>query len=182
MPTIHPAPPTKKLLRKQFAQSEQSGPSVEVTIQYLKGMPHKPPPAIIRQAVRRTVKALGFLPACSIAVFLADDATLAGLNRRFRKIIRPTDVLSFSAGGIDPMTGHIYLGDLVISIPRGISQARAHKHTLEEEIRLLAVHGTLHLFGYDHDTLARKRRMWAEQEAILGSFEKTAAPRGKRGG
>ena len=71
------------------------------------------------------------------------------LNRKFRKKDRPTDVLSFPLGekGAD---GKFYLGDIVIAVPVAFRQSRAKGHGLDRELRLLAIHGFLHLLGYDH--------------------------------
>jgi probable rRNA maturation factor len=65
------------------------------------------------------------------------------------------------------MTGEIYLGDIIISQMKAEHQAKDEGHSTEDEIRLLTVHGMLHLLGYDHDTSAKRKLMWARQEAIL---------------
>jgi probable rRNA maturation factor len=64
---------------------------------------------------------------------------------------RPTDVLSFPLGekGAD---GKFYLGDIVIAVPVAFRQSRTKGHSLDRELRLLAIHGFLHLLGYDHST------------------------------
>ena len=89
----------------------------------------------------------------------ADDATIAfvsdrqikELNRRFRRIDKATDVLSFPAG--DETTGATAnLGDIAISLERAAIQAKENKLTLDEEIAQLILHGLLHLCGYDHET------------------------------
>ncbi|MGD1010559.1 MAG: rRNA maturation RNase YbeY [Candidatus Aminicenantales bacterium] len=71
------------------------------------------------------------------------------LNRKFMRKDRPTDVLSFPLGekGAD---GRFYLGDIVISVPVAFRQGREKGHGLERELKLLAIHGFLHLLGYDH--------------------------------
>lgn len=71
------------------------------------------------------------------------------LNRRFMKKDRPTDVLSFPLGEKGP-DGKFYLGDIVIAVPVAARQAREKGHRLDRELRLLAIHGYLHLLGYDH--------------------------------
>jgi probable rRNA maturation factor len=71
------------------------------------------------------------------------------LNRKFMKKDRPTDVLSFPLGkkGTD---GRFYLGDIVICVPLAFRQGRNQGHGLERELKILAIHGFLHLLGYDH--------------------------------
>ncbi len=79
-------------------------------------------------------------------VVVSSDAALRRANRRFRNISRATDVLSFPDGE----DGH--LGDLLISAATAARQATQHGHSVEEEIQTLALHGMLHLNGYDHET------------------------------
>jgi probable rRNA maturation factor len=75
--------------------------------------------------------------------------TIKKLNRDFRKIDAPTDVLSFPAGG-KSADGKSYLGDILISVPRALEQCLGEAHGLEAELIDLAVHGFLHLVGFDH--------------------------------
>ncbi len=82
----------------------------------------------------------------SFSVALVSDRRIAALNRRYRGQPRPTDVLSFAADS------NGYLGDVVISAQTAQRQARRYRHSLEEEIKLLMLHGLLHLMGYDHKT------------------------------
>src|SRR6185312_6268336 len=89
-------------------------------------------------------RAGGGRPFCCL---LADDETLRGLNREFRKKDYTTDVLSFPA--ISPSSE---LGELAISIERAAEQARQYGHALLDEVRILMVHGVLHLAGMDHET------------------------------
>jgi len=105
-----------------------------------------------------------------LTILLTDDAQLRGLNREYLGIDAPTDVLSFPASETDPETARRYLGDILISAPRAEEQARAAGHALEAEVQLLAVHGTLHLLGYDHAETGDKARMWAAQAEVLESL------------
>lgn len=95
---------------------------------------------------------------------LADDARLKQLNLGFRGKNKPTDVLSFpayeNAEGI--------AGDLAISLETARRQADEHGHSLEEEVRILMLHGILHLAGYDHETdQGEMRAIEAELQARL---------------
>ena len=98
----------------------------------------------------------------SLAIVVTGDATLRRLNRDFAGVDAPTDVLSFEAG--EPGE---YLGDVIISAPRARAQAKRGGHPFIDEMRLLVIHGVLHLLGYDHDTPGRKKRMWAAQAKAL---------------
>ena len=82
----------------------------------------------------------------SVSVLLCGDARMRRLNREFRKIDRPTDVLSFPAG--DPA----FLGDVAIDVSYAARQARGRGHSLDREVKLLLAHGVLHLLGHDHET------------------------------
>jgi probable rRNA maturation factor len=130
-------------------------------------VPQEVAPAAVRRAIRRTLDQQAFRKSCSVSVLLASDETLKALNARFRKLARPTDVLSFGSRGIDPETGGVHLGEIAISLPRAAAQARSRGTSLEREVQLLAVHGTLHLLGHDHDKPIRKQKMWRAQRQIL---------------
>lgn len=110
-----------------------------------------------------------------VTLVITDDRGIQELNRDFLGIDAPTDVLAFSAqGGGEPFvfapdTGR-YLGDVIISYPRALEQAEELGHPVEQELVLLAVHGVLHLLGYDHADENEKTLMWAKQEEILQSL------------
>lgn len=104
-------------------------------------------------------------PPGSLSIRVIGDAAIRTLNRDFLGHDYATDVLSFPA---DPLPdGECYFGDLAISLPRARAQARAGKHSLDDELRLLTVHGVLHLLRFNHDTPAQQRRMWRAQAEIL---------------
>jgi probable rRNA maturation factor len=84
-----------------------------------------------------------------VAVLLARDATLRKLNRQFRGKDKATDVLSFPPADLGASK---HGGDLAISFEIAQRQAEEHGHTLSEELRVLMLHGLLHLAGMDHDT------------------------------
>ncbi len=84
-----------------------------------------------------------------VTLAFVGDRAIRTLNRKFMKKDRPTDVLSFPLGEKGP-DGKYYLGDIVIAVPVAARQAREKGHALEHELRLLAIHGYLHLLGFDH--------------------------------
>lgn len=102
-----------------------------------------------------------------LTILITDDEQLQHLNRQFRQVDAPTDVLAFPASEVDPDTGRLYLGDIAISLPHAQAQAAAGGHSLREELQLLVVHGTLHLLGYDHTDEEEKAHMWAAQREAL---------------
>ncbi|HET7088476.1 MAG TPA: rRNA maturation RNase YbeY [Anaerolineae bacterium] len=116
----------------------------------------------IRSAAQAALDAARARPGVSLTIVVTGDAALRRLNREFASVDAPTDVLSFESG--DPGE---YLGDVMISAPRARAQARRGGHPFIDEMRLLVIHGVLHLLGYDHDTPGRKKRMWAAQAKAL---------------
>jgi rRNA maturation RNase YbeY len=121
----------------------------------------------VRTALRHQVVEAG-----ELSLLLSDDGRLQDLNRQFRAIDAPTDVLSFPSGETAPPFpgGIIYLGDIAISVPYAQRQAAAAGHGLLEELQLLAVHGTLHLLGHDHTGEADKALMWSAQQEIMSDL------------
>jgi len=107
------------------------------------------------------------LSSANMTIVLTDDRQLHELNHDFLDVDSPTDVLSFPSLETDPETNELYLGDILISIPRAKQQAESAGHTLEAEVQLLVVHGTLHLLGYDHASDEEKSVMWNEQAKVL---------------
>jgi probable rRNA maturation factor len=97
--------------------------------------------------VREAQRAVGL--AGAVDVLLADDKTLRRLNRDFRGKDKATDVLSFPA--MEDLAGE-FAGDLAISLDTAARQAREHGHSLRDEVRVLLLHGLLHLSGMDHET------------------------------
>ncbi len=113
-------------------------------------------PARVRRAVEMTLE-VESAEGREVSVLLTDDAEIHELNRGYRGVDRPTDVLAFAldeAGVVD-----VGLGDVVISVERARAQAKSRRTDLDRELELLAVHGTLHLLGYDHAEPGEARAM-----------------------
>jgi probable rRNA maturation factor len=117
------------------------------------------------------------LPNETVAVLtLTGDEHLREYNRRYRGLDETTDVLAFAAqeAPLDqrfqapPGTEH-WLGDIVIALPRARRQAREAGHSMNDEVRLLAVHGFLHLLGYHHAERAEETAMTALTNRILAA-------------
>lgn len=102
-----------------------------------------------------------------ISATLVTDAEIRALNRRYRGIDKATDVLSFSIGDVNPDSGAVVLGDIVISAETAARQAELYGHGIERELAFLTVHGALHLLGYDHANKSDEEVMYAKQEQIL---------------
>ncbi len=121
----------------------------------------------VAQAVLRDEDVAG-----QATLVITDDQGIQELNRNYLGRDVPTDVLAFSAQEqagafvVAPEMGG-YLGDVIVSYPRAVSQAKEYGHPEDRELYLLIVHGILHLLGYDHADEQEKAVMWAKQEAVL---------------
>ena len=102
-------------------------------------------PARLRGVLQRAARALRI--SGEVALVLAGDRTLRRFNRAYRGQDRPTDVLSFPGDG-----GEMGLGDILISVETAERNARAGGRSLPGELDVLALHGFLHVLGYDHET------------------------------
>lgn len=124
----------------------------------------------LHQAVEQTLSLFDLEPNVELSVVVDSDDVLRELNFKYRGIDATTDVLSFPANVADPDTGMNNLGDIIISYPKAATQAEAARNSIEDEIILLTVHGTLHLLGYDHATDEEKNEMWTLQAQVLKSL------------
>lgn len=134
-------------------------------------------PSGIRLLIRRCCHAVleeeGFTDKAEVSVRFVDNDTIHELNREYRNVDRPTDVLSFPLGenGVydtNMDTGAKLLGDIVISVPKAMEQAELYNHTLQREIGFLTVHSMLHLLGYDHELGGMEEvRMREKEETVL---------------
>ncbi len=140
--------------------------------------------AKIRRAARKILGELGY-EGHELSVVIVDDPEITGLNRRFFRRNRPTNVISFpmEPGENAPVQFRI-LGDVVISAETAHRQAEEAGSRGEEEILFLLIHGILHLAGYDHEGAASERRKMEEKERELFSLLRSPGParRGSRGG
>ena len=126
---------------------------------------------LIENAVRTTLDQQGWAEPATVSVLLTDDDTIQKLNRDFRGIDKPTDVLSFEDGESPFPDAPVHLGDIAISVPYALRDAEREGWGESAEFQLIAVHGTLHLLGHDHGDDDEKARMWAAQEKILRSLD-----------
>ena len=138
---------------------------------------------LILRAINAALRAEGVGEECEISVLLTDNEGIHALNREYRNVDRPTDVLSFPANELtpgkfdaqaceeDPETGRIFLGDMAISLEKCAAQGLEYGHGFERELMYLTVHSTLHLLGYDHvDEAEMKRQMRAREEMIMSGL------------
>jgi len=144
--------------------------------------------ALIRTVAERAFSSEGapVANAC-VNVLITDNEGIRELNRDYRGIDSPTDVLSFpnldfdkpsdfdipadrKADYTDPETGELILGDIILNVDRIFSQAEEYGHSIKRETAFLVAHSCLHLCGYDHMTKPEEEEMISKQEEILNSL------------
>ena len=138
--------------------------------------------SLCRRAIKATLQEEGITTPIEINVLVSDDKGIQEINLEHRGKDTPTDVLSFPGGhykpdafvvneaDIDPETGCLHLGDIVLSSERAASQAEEYGHDTTREIAYLMVHSTLHLLGYDHETPEGQAQMRRREDHILGTL------------
>jgi len=116
---------------------------------------------LLRKAVKLTLMRMRANMEAEVSLVLTDDEGIQKLNKQYRGLDRPTDVLSFA------QEDSKLLGDIVISQERAGEQAGRYGHSIEREMAFLTVHGMLHLLGLDHETAEERARMEMIQKQIL---------------
>ena len=109
----------------------------------------------------------------SFNVIIVDNTYIHELNKKYRHIDRPTDVITFALEDEDSVingSNERILGDIYISLDKAREQAQEYEHSLLRELSFLAVHGFYHLLGYDHDTQEKEKIMFSKQEAVLDEY------------
>jgi probable rRNA maturation factor len=156
---------------------------VEVDIQIDDRFADQADAALIERAVIAALASEHVAGTIEVSVLVTDDATLHQLNRDYRAVDAPTDVLSFADDeGDEPGRSFVrppdaprYLGDIAISFERVVAQAAEYGHARERELAFLTVHGVLHLLGYDHERGdADAAAMRSREEAVM---ERLGLPR-----
>lgn len=111
----------------------------------------------------------GVAQESKIMLTIVGDSEIHVLNREYRGVDKPTDVLSFSYFGEERFPGDDVVGEIVISLPTAKKQAKDHGKTLQEELQFLFIHGLLHVFGFDHIKKAERKVMFDLQDKIIGN-------------
>jgi len=124
---------------------------------------------LARRVVRAVLDGEGLADA-EVGVAFVDDPEIRRLNREWRGVDRPTDVLAFDVAEPDELSRRgAVLGDIVISLPTARRQALSLGHSLAAEIALLLIHGTLHLLGHDHAEVGQAAAMRQKERRYLAA-------------
>lgn len=137
-----------------------------------------------RAVVSCVLEAEALSPPYDVGIVFADADTVRQLNRHYRGVDSPTDVIAFymlrnrAADPSFPLPPHdpTHLGEVIICYPVAVEQAREQGHAVERELALLIIHGVLHLLGYDHEQTAEAMEMRRrEAELLQACFNQTGA-------
>jgi len=128
-----------------------------------------------RRIAQTVLKVEGVATPYEVSLVFTDSETVKQLNRDYRGVDEPTDVLAFymlPQKGADssfalPPDGVTRLGEVIISYPQAVTQAREQGHSPERELALLVIHGILHLLSYDHEEPEEERKMREKERELL---------------
>ena len=128
-----------------------------------------------RRIAQTVLKAEGVAPPYEVGLVFTDSEAVKQLNRDYRGVDEPTDVLAFHMlpqKEVDdsfalPPDGVTRLGEVIISYPQAVAQAKKQGHSPERELALLIIHGILHLLGYDHEEPEEESKMRERERELL---------------
>ena len=129
-----------------------------------------------RRIAQTVLKAEGVAPPYEVGIVFTDSEAMRQLNRDYRGVDETTDVLAFfmlpqkeaNFSFALPPDGVTRLGEVIISYPQAVAQAREQGHSTERELALLVIHGILHLLGYDHEEPEEESKMRERERELLG--------------
>lgn len=125
----------------------------------------------IEEYIKYLVKELN-LDKCMFNIIFINDEEIHKINKEYRKVDRPTDVISFALEDNKDIEYKDFrlLGDIYISVDRAIEQAKEYNHSIKRELCFLSTHGVLHLLGYDHQTKEDEEEMFTKQKELLEKY------------
>jgi len=160
---------------------------MEISVLVDDGLEGCPETSWLQSVLEQVAIAQGVSSDVEMGLVITSQERIQELNRNYRGKDEPTDVLAFfmmsgegeSESEIDappfiaPPDGVHHLGEVIISYPQAVTQAKEHRHSVKREIAILIIHGALHLLGYDHDKPELEREMQSREIEILSQFEGT---------
>jgi len=129
----------------------------------------------VREIVRQVFRVEGVPSHYEVSLVFTDSETVKRLNRDYRGVDEPTDVLAFymlpqkgaASSFALPPNGVSHMGEVIISYPQALAQAKEQEHPPERELALLVIHGMLHLLGYDHEEPEEEHKMRERERELL---------------
>ncbi|MCX6013002.1 MAG: rRNA maturation RNase YbeY [Chloroflexi bacterium] len=145
--------------------------NIEINIQINENLPESIGNQWLQTVIKESLK-FEKKDSIELGLVITNDEQVHELNKTYRGIDDTTDVLSFALlegeeTFIMPPDTLIHLGEVIISYPQTIKQAKEYNHTIEKELAGLIIHGVLHLLGYDHQTDEAEKQMKSHEDAIL---------------
>jgi len=140
----------------------------------------------LRDIAEKILSIHGVGADAELGLVIASQERVQELNRSYRGKDEPTDVLAFFMTSaavkadevvlpfVTPPDGVLHLGEVIISYPQAIAQAKTHRHSTKKELAILIIHGVLHLLGYDHEAPEQSGRMRAREKEILSHVKEGA--------
>ena len=153
---------------------------IEVNYNAISELPNEE--KLIKEVVSRVLEEEKVLPEVDVYITLTNNEEIHKINKEYRDVDRPTDVLSFPMYERDEIAGlkndtndeiEKILGDIIVSIEKVREQAKEYGHSFERELAYLVTHGMLHLLGYDHMIEEEKTVMRKREEEILETLNIT---------
>ena len=129
---------------------------------------------LIKKYYKKTINILKLEDSYDLSLIIVGPKKIREINREYRKIDKPTDVISFAMIDSDDDLFYddaIQLGDIFINRNRVLSQSKEYNHSIKREFVFLFVHGLLHLLGYDHMNLKDEKIMFSIQNKIVGDLK-----------
>ena len=139
----------------------EQDPSYPIPVTYL---------PLMKKVIRACVEEAYPHHRFEVELTLCGDEEIHGVNKEFRGIDRPTDVLSFPMMEFSMPEVYVSLGNIILSVETARRQAEEYGHSLKRELCFLCAHSALHLLGYDHETEDEREEMEAKQREILDAL------------
>ena len=156
---------------------------MEINVLIDESVEGSPEASWLQSIAEQVLIAQGASSDVELGLVITSQEKVQELNRNYRQKDEPTDVLAFPMSATEgkpepdsppfvvPPDGMRHLGEVIVSYPQALMQAKEHQHSIEKEIAILIIHGILHLLGYEHDKPELKRQMRAREAGILNYVE-----------
>jgi len=146
---------------------------MEISVLIEKGLEGCPRGTWFKNIAKQVLTILNMEPATEVSLVITNQEKITELNRAYLGKDEPTDVIAFSMlptgeTFVTPPDSILHLGEVIVSYPQAVLQAKGRRHPVKKELAILIVHGILHLLGYEDETPEQKMKMDAKAAKILG--------------